>query len=173
MISAPTPASLVSCRGGYQPPALSVTAHAVPAPPQGEPRERGGRTPCGCCAAVGSFAALRMRRTPCGCCAPRNDRKGFIDTLKKRKERLRAPSAFFGSFGRAAWRRSSEGRTKSLLPVRRITAAAAARPGAPGWPGPAWPERTAPGCCSWCRPSSRRQRRCRGWWTRHPGCSRS
>ena len=48
------------------------------------------------CAAVGSFAALRMRRTPCGCCAPRNDRKGFIDTLKKRKERLRAPSAFLG-----------------------------------------------------------------------------
>ena len=42
--------------------ALSVTAHAVPAPPQGEPRERGGRTPC-------------------GCCAPRNDRNGFIDTL--------------------------------------------------------------------------------------------
>ena len=34
------------------------------------------------CAAVGSFAALRMRRTPCGCCAPRNDRKRFIDKLK-------------------------------------------------------------------------------------------
>ena len=61
----------------------------------------------------------------------------------------------------------------AVCAVRRITAAAAARPGAPGWPGPAWPERTAPGCCSWCRPSSRRPRRCRGWWTRRPGCSRS
>ena len=52
-----------------------------------------------------------------------------------------------------------------------LTAAAAARPGEPGWPGPAWPGRTGSGCCSWCRPSSRRPRRCRGWWTRRPGCS--
>ena len=45
--------------------------------PQGKALGRGDgilpsrmrRTPCGCCAAVGSFAALRMRRTPCGCCA--------------------------------------------------------------------------------------------------------
>ena len=54
-----------------------------------------------------------------------------------------------------------------------LTASAGGHPGAPGWPGPAWPGRTGSGCCSWCRPSSPRQRRCRGWWTRHPGCSRS
>ena len=47
-----------------------------------------------------------------------------------------------------------------------LTGAAAARPEAPGWPGPAWPGRTGSGCCSWCRPSSRRPRRCRGWRTR-------
>ena len=52
-----------------------------------------------------------------------------------------------------------------------LTAAAAGRPGEPGWPGPAWPGRTGSGCCSWCRPSSPRPRRCRGWWTRRPGCS--
>ena len=56
-------------------------------------------------------------------------------------------------------------------PTPELTGAAAARPGAPGWPGPAWPGRTGSGCCSWCRPSSRRPRRCRGWWTRRPGCS--
>ena len=56
---------------------------------------------------------------------------------------------------------------------RNLTAGAAGRPAGPGWPEPAWPERTAPECCSWCRPSSPRQRRCRGWWTRRPGCSRS
>ena len=47
--------------------------------------DKNAQTDCVCsgahCAAVGGFAALRMRRTPCGCCAPRNDRKGFIDTL--------------------------------------------------------------------------------------------
>ena len=56
-------------------------------------------------------------------------------------------------------------------PTPELTGAAAARPGAPDWPGPAWPGRTGSGCCSWCRPSSRRPRRCRGWWTRRPGCS--
>ena len=56
-------------------------------------------------------------------------------------------------------------------PTPELTGAAAARPGAPGWPGPAWPGRTGSGCCSWCRPSSRRPRRCRGWWTRRPECS--
>ena len=53
----------------------------------------------------------------------------------------------------------------------QLTAGAAGRPGAPGSPGPAWPGRTGSGCCSWCRPSSPRPRRCRGWWTRRPGCS--
>ena len=52
----------------------------VPIRPPSQSRMR--RTPCGCCAAVGSSAALRMRRTPCGCCAPRNDRNGLIDTMK-------------------------------------------------------------------------------------------
>ncbi len=56
---------------------------------------------------------------------------------------------------------------------RRITAGAAARPGEPGWPAPAWPARTAPGCCSWCKPSSPWPRPRRGRWTRRPGCSRS
>ena len=61
----------------------------------------------------------------------------------------------------------------AVCAVRRITAAAAGHPGAPGWPEPAWPERTGSGCCSWCKPSSRRPRRCRGWWTRRPECSQS
>ncbi len=52
----------------------------VPIRPPYQSRMR--RTPCGCCAAVGSSAALRMRRAPCGCCAPRNDRNGLIDTMK-------------------------------------------------------------------------------------------
>ena len=56
---------------------------------------------------------------------------------------------------------------------RLLTGAAGARPEAPGWPEPAWPERTGSGCCSWCRPSFPRRYRCRGWWTRHPVCSRS
>ena len=54
-----------------------------------------------------------------------------------------------------------------------LTGGAGARPGAPGWPEPAWPGRTGSGCCSWCRPSSPRPRPRRGWWTRRPGCSRS
>ena len=58
-----------------------------------------------------------------------------------------------------------------LLRRLKLTAGAAGRPGAPGWPGPTWPGRTGSGCCSWCRPSSPRPRRCRGWWTRRPGCS--
>lgn len=56
---------------------------------------------------------------------------------------------------------------------RRITAGAAARPGEPGWPAPAWPARTAPECCSWCKPSFPWPRPRRGQWTQRPGCSRS
>ena len=37
----------------------------------------------------------------------------------------------------------------ALLRGVKLTAAAAARPGAPGWPEPAWPGRTGSGCCSW------------------------
>ena len=55
--------------------------------------------------------------------------------------------------------------------MQALIAAAAAHPEVPGWPGPAWPGRTGSGCCSWCKPSSRRPRRCRGWWILHPGCS--
>ena len=73
-----------------------------------------------------------------------------------------------------SFRRQAETKRRVLCDEsRRITAAAAARPEAPGWPEPASPGRTGSGCCSWCTPSSRRPRRCRGWWTRRPECSPS
>ena len=52
-----------------------------------------------------------------------------------------------------------------------ISPAAGERPEEQRWPGPAWPGRSEPGCCSWCKPSFPRPRPCRGWWTRRPGCS--
>ena len=55
--------------------------------------------------------------------------------------------------------------------MQALIEVAAARPGELGSPGPAWPGRTGSGCCSWCKPSSRRPRLCRGWWIRHPECS--
>ena len=61
----------------------------------------------------------------------------------------------------------------SYAAVKWLSPAAAGRPEESDWPGPAWPGRTAPGCCSWCRPSFPRRCRCRGWWTRRPGCSPS
>ena len=141
------------------------------------------------CAVVGSFAALRMRRTPCGCCAmpPSPLRgEGFGRSVGSAQMSMAFPSSvtanavppsprgrLFRRTKRETGLRPSPFLVFAVCAVRRITAAAAARPGAPGWPEPAWPERTAPGCCSWCKPSSRRQRRCRGWWTRRPGCSRS
>ena len=63
------------------------------------------------------------------------------------------------------------GRTVLRRLMQALIAAAGARPGALGSPGPAWPGRTGSGCYSWCKPSSRRPRLCRGWWIRHPGCS--
>ncbi len=55
--------------------------------------------------------------------------------------------------------------------MQALIAAAATHPEVPGSPGPAWPGRTAPGCCSWCKPSSLRPRLCRGCCFLHPGCS--
>ena len=62
------------------------------------------------------------------------------------------------------------GRLCSLFSVY-LTAAAAARPEVPDWPGPAWPGQTGSGCCSWCNPSFPQPHRYRGWWTRRSGCS--
>ena len=95
-----------------------------------------------------------------GRCEPR----GIAKRTRRPDFRPAAGSLCFASF-----RSGREVRTN----FRNLTAGAAGRPAGPGWPEPAWPERTAPGCCSWCRPSSPRRRRCRGWWTRRPGCSRS
>ena len=80
-----------------------------------------------------------------------------------------ASLGFGGDPGQAAMLSQAGQMLRHIQPA--LTAAAAGRPGAPGSPEPAWPERTGSGCCSWCRPSSRRPRRCRGWWTRRPGCS--
>ena len=97
--------------------------------------------------------------------APARSGRGTVPKRTRRPDE--SPAA--GSLCFAKFRSGREVRTN----FRNLTAEAAGRPAGPGWPEPAWPERTAPGCCSWCRPSSPRQRRCRGWWTRRPGCSRS
>ncbi len=138
------------------------TLHRSPRPLGGKCKafstDRGGRTerwePCP------QGGATRAQFLPMCPPAPIR-RKRFALSPEKEEQGNRAPFSPQGG-NRAEW---------TLL--RRLTAGAAARPGEPGWPAPAWPARTAPECCSWCKPSSPWPRPRRGRWTRRPGCSRS
>lgn len=51
--------------------------------------------------------------------------------------------------GRPDWPARKIQNPAKIPRILPLTAAAAARPEAPGWPGPAWPGRTGSGCCSW------------------------